>query len=66
MVPARFGRHVVGALPGGTSIVVESCGNVPQYEQPALTHALVEEFLKEGRVEEVREARATASSARSS
>ena len=45
LVPAKFARHVTAALPGVESVVLEDCGHVPQFEQPARTHALVREFL---------------------
>jgi pimeloyl-ACP methyl ester carboxylesterase len=45
LVPAGFARHVETALPGATSIVLPSCGHVPQFEHPARTHRLVRDFL---------------------
>ena len=45
LVPARFERHVERCLPDATSIVLEDCGHVPQYELPDATHKLVREFL---------------------
>ncbi|HEX8099744.1 MAG TPA: alpha/beta fold hydrolase [Actinomycetota bacterium] len=45
LVPAKFARHVVDALPNATSVVFEDCGHVPQYELPAKTHRLVRDFL---------------------
>ena len=45
LVPAKFARHVVNALPRATSVVLEDCGHVPQYELPEKTHALIREFL---------------------
>ncbi|MDP9341890.1 MAG: alpha/beta fold hydrolase [Actinomycetota bacterium] len=45
LVPARFARHVERALPDATSVVLEDCGHVPQYELPERTHAMVREFL---------------------
>ena len=45
LVPARFERHVERCLPDATSIVLEDCGHVPQYELPEETHRLVREFL---------------------
>jgi pimeloyl-ACP methyl ester carboxylesterase/putative sterol carrier protein len=50
LVPARFARHVEAALPRSTSVVLDDCGHVPQYEMPERTHALVRDFL-ESRVE---------------
>jgi pimeloyl-ACP methyl ester carboxylesterase len=46
LVPASFARHVADALPTATSIVLDDCGHIPQYEHPATTHALVREFLR--------------------
>ena len=45
LVPARFERHVERCLPDASSIVLEDCGHVPQYERPEETHRLVREFL---------------------
>ncbi len=45
LVPAAFARHVATALPHATSVVLPSCGHVPQFEHPARTHQLVREFL---------------------
>lgn len=45
LVPARFERHVERCLPQATSIVLEDCGHVPQYELPEETHRLVRDFL---------------------
>jgi pimeloyl-ACP methyl ester carboxylesterase len=45
LVPAGFARHVEAALPGTTSIILPSCGHVPQFEHPARTHRLVRDFL---------------------
>ncbi len=45
LVPAKFARHVTNALPRATSVVLEDCGHVPQYELPEETHALIREFL---------------------
>jgi len=45
LVPARFARHVERALPRATSVVLEDCGHVPQYEFPERTHRMVREFL---------------------
>jgi pimeloyl-ACP methyl ester carboxylesterase len=47
LVPAAFAPHVEAALPGARSVVLPSCGHVPQFEHPALTHRLVREFLSE-------------------
>ena len=45
LVPSTFARHVTGALPHATSVVLPDCGHVPQFEQPTVTMALVREFL---------------------
>jgi pimeloyl-ACP methyl ester carboxylesterase len=45
LVPSAFARHVQSALPHARSIVLPSCGHVPQFEHPARTHQLVREFL---------------------
>ena len=50
LVPAKFARHVENALPNATSVVLDDCGHVPQYELPAKTHSLVREFLRGGDV----------------
>ena len=49
LVPCKFARHVTAALPAVTSVVLDDCGHVPQFEQPARTHALVREFLAAAR-----------------
>jgi pimeloyl-ACP methyl ester carboxylesterase len=45
LVPARFERHVVQALPGCHSVVLPDCGHVPQFELPAETRRLIRSFL---------------------
>ena len=45
LVPSRFARHVVNALPKARSVVLEDCGHVPQFELPERTHALIREFF---------------------
>ena len=45
LVPAKFAAHVERALPTATSVVLDRCGHVPQFEQPAKTHRLVRTFL---------------------
>ena len=47
LVPAKFAAHVERALPTATSVVLQGCGHVPQFEQPAKTHRLVRKFLSE-------------------
>jgi pimeloyl-ACP methyl ester carboxylesterase len=49
LVPARFERHVVEALPAAKSVVLPDCGHVPQYELPERTAELTREFLDNGR-----------------
>jgi len=46
LVPAKFERHVARCLPEASSIVLDDCGHVPQYELPDETHRLVREFLE--------------------
>ncbi len=46
LVPHAFARHVTKALPKATSVVIEDCGHVPQYERPEETNVLVREFLE--------------------
>jgi pimeloyl-ACP methyl ester carboxylesterase len=45
LVPHRFERHVVQALPRCHSVVLRDCGHVPQFELPEETHRLVRSFL---------------------
>jgi pimeloyl-ACP methyl ester carboxylesterase len=45
LVPHRFERHVMRALPGCHSVVLRDCGHVPQFELPGETHGLVRWFL---------------------
>ena len=45
LVPAAFERHVVAAVPHATSVLLEDCGHVPQFELPDRTNQLVREFL---------------------
>ena len=45
LVPARFARHVERLLPRATSVILKSCGHVPQFEHPEETHRLIREFL---------------------
>lgn len=46
LVPARFARHAVDCVPHAHSIILPSCGHVPQFEHPETTHRLVKEFLE--------------------
>jgi pimeloyl-ACP methyl ester carboxylesterase len=45
LVPSKFARHVERALPAATSVILEDCGHVPQYELPDRTHGLIREFM---------------------
>jgi pimeloyl-ACP methyl ester carboxylesterase len=45
LVPVAFARHVTAAVPAATSVILDDCGHIPQYELPEKTHALVREFL---------------------
>jgi pimeloyl-ACP methyl ester carboxylesterase len=45
LVPHRFERHVVQALPRCHSVVLRDCGHVPQFELPEETHRLIRSFL---------------------
>jgi pimeloyl-ACP methyl ester carboxylesterase len=45
LVPSKFARHVERALPNATSVILEDCGHVPQYELPDRTHGLMREFM---------------------
>lgn len=45
LVPPGFARHVERAVPAATSIVLNSCGHVPQFEHPERTAELVREFF---------------------
>jgi pimeloyl-ACP methyl ester carboxylesterase len=45
LVPSGFARFVEQALPTARSVVLDSCGHVPQFEQPDRTTALLQEFL---------------------
>ncbi|HKT83204.1 MAG TPA: alpha/beta fold hydrolase [Solirubrobacterales bacterium] len=47
LVPAAFARHVSRELPNARSVVMRSCGHVPQFEQPARTQRLIRDFLGE-------------------
>jgi pimeloyl-ACP methyl ester carboxylesterase len=44
LVPVGFKKHVEQALPSARHLVLQ-CGHVPQMEQPARTHAAIEQFL---------------------
>lgn len=45
LVPSGFGRFVAQALPDAESVVIESCGHVPQFEHPELTAQLTRDFI---------------------
>jgi pimeloyl-ACP methyl ester carboxylesterase len=47
LVPSGFARFVEEALPNATSVVLDSCGHVPQFEQTERTSALISDFLDE-------------------
>jgi pimeloyl-ACP methyl ester carboxylesterase len=46
LVPAGFARFVEEALPNARSVVLDSCGHVPQFEHAEQTGALIREFLE--------------------
>lgn len=45
LVPARFARHVLAAVPHAKSEVLTDCGHVPQFELPERTATLTRRFL---------------------
>ena len=45
LVPLAHARAVSRALPHATSLVLEKCGHVPQYELPDQTNRLLTRFL---------------------
>jgi pimeloyl-ACP methyl ester carboxylesterase len=45
LIPPGFGRFVEEALPTAESVVLESCGHVPQFEQAEQTGELIRGFL---------------------
>lgn len=45
VVPAKFARHVEKTLPNATSMVLDDCGHVPQFELPDKTNALIRQFI---------------------
>jgi pimeloyl-ACP methyl ester carboxylesterase len=47
LVPSGFARFVAEALPAAGRVVLDSCGHVPQFEQPERTAELVRQFLSE-------------------
>ncbi len=46
LVPAGFAKFVAEALPSATSVVLDDCGHVPQFEHPERTAVLTREFLE--------------------
>ena len=46
LVPAKFARHVEKVLPNATSLVLDDCGHVPQFELPERTNGLIRQFLQ--------------------
>lgn len=46
LIPPGFSRHVARAVPHATSVVLDDCGHVPQFERPRTTHQLVREFFR--------------------
>lgn len=51
VVPVKFADHVRDALPAAQHVFLE-CGHVPQLERPRQTHAAIEQFLADGRLED--------------
>ncbi|MGH2752389.1 MAG: alpha/beta fold hydrolase [Actinomycetota bacterium] len=47
VVPASFKRHVDRVLPSASSVVMNDCGHVPQYELPGRTHRSIREFIRQ-------------------
>lgn len=45
LVPASFARHTADAVPHATSVTIDDCGHVPQYEMPDRVNELVRAFL---------------------
>jgi pimeloyl-ACP methyl ester carboxylesterase len=45
LVPAGFSRFVAEALPDAQSVIVQSCGHVPQFEHPELTATYTRDFI---------------------
>jgi pimeloyl-ACP methyl ester carboxylesterase len=45
LVPPKFSRHVARALPNATSVILEDCGHVPQFELPERTNELIRTFI---------------------
>ncbi|MDP9118158.1 MAG: alpha/beta fold hydrolase [Actinomycetota bacterium] len=45
LVPAGFARFVAEALPAADSVIIDSCGHVPQFEHPDLTAQYTRDFI---------------------
>jgi pimeloyl-ACP methyl ester carboxylesterase len=45
LVPPGLAQFVGAALPNAESVVLESCGHVPQFEHPAVTARLTRGFI---------------------
>ena len=45
LIPSGFARFVEAALPSAESVVLQSCGHVPQFEQTEQTTSLIRDFL---------------------
>ena len=46
LVPAKFARHVEKVLPNATSLVLDDCGHVPQFELPERTNHFIRQFIQ--------------------
>lgn len=46
LVPPSFARHAADAVPHATSVTIDDCGHVPQYEMPDRVNELVRAFLR--------------------
>lgn len=47
LVPYRFARHVARALPNATTLVLDDCGHIPQFELPGPTHSAIRDFISQ-------------------
>lgn len=45
LVSPKFAHHVSDCLPAATSVVLDDCGHVPQFERPEQTAAICRQFL---------------------
>lgn len=45
LIPSSFSRHVQEWLPSAEQVTMESCGHVPQVEQPERTNGLLTDFF---------------------